>query len=69
MYSHRLKVVIPVLDPLGGGEESLEVLDHLLAGAAGLVHGQATLLHLGRQLLETPCLLQSHGHQFHFLAK
>ena len=71
MYSHPFQVVIPELDPLGGGEKGLEVLDHLLAGAAGLVCGQAALLLQGRQLLETPRLLQSrdgHGHQLHFLA-
>merc|ERR1712117_459205 len=32
----HIQVVIKELDPLVGGEEGLEVLDHLLAGAAGL---------------------------------
>ena len=54
IFFYRVKIFIPVLDTFWGGEQSLEVPDHVLAGAAGLVISEATQAPHGRQPLESP---------------
>ena len=51
---YRVQIFIPVLHTLLGGQQSLEVPDHVLAGAAGLVISQAGQAPHGRQPLEGP---------------